>query len=114
FKGITLTKYEQEDYDFRALDETDGPAERGQPGSSKPFLTYNSDASIRIAWSKQRWSWPMFYQFATSPLARFYARHVRCSSLATHPDDHVASLDLLEQVADIDQQAGEIERCSGL
>lgn len=54
FKGITLTKYEQEDYDFRALDEMDGPTERGQPGSSKPFLTYNSDASIRIAWSKQR------------------------------------------------------------
>lgn len=114
FKGITLTKYEQEAYDFRALDEMDGPTERGQPGSSKPFLTYNSDASIRIAWSKQRWSWPMFYQFATSPLARFYARHVRCSSLATHPDDHVASLDLLEQVADIDQQGGEIERFSGL
>ncbi|WP_144409056.1 toxin VasX [Photobacterium halotolerans] len=114
FNGITLTKYEQEDYDFPSLDEMNGPTERGQPGSSKPFLTYQSDASIRIAWSKQRWSWPMFYQFATSPLARFYARHVRLSSLARHPDEHVASLDLLEQVSDIDPQGGEIERFSGL
>ncbi|MDO6706674.1 toxin VasX [Photobacterium sp. 1_MG-2023] len=114
FKGVTLTQYVLENYDYKTLDPVQRPTERGTPGISQPFLTYQSDASIRLVWSKTRWSWPMFYRFATNPDARFFARHIDVSRVAVYPGDHIGSLDLLEQVSDIDPQGGEIERFSGL
>ncbi|KDM93296.1 toxin VasX [Photobacterium galatheae] len=113
--GVTLTPYALEDYDFPLLSPKDGPTERGKPGASQPFLTCNSDASLRIVWSKQRWSWPMFYQFATDPSLRFNARHLQISRLVTHSSPHIADIEMLDQVADIDYKGGgEIERFSGL
>ncbi|WP_260260746.1 T6SS effector BTH_I2691 family protein [Vibrio intestinalis] len=47
-------------YDLDTWIKEKGKTERGSAGKTAPFLTYNQNNTIYLAWSKQRWSWRLF------------------------------------------------------
>ncbi|CAG20471.1 T6SS effector BTH_I2691 family protein [Photobacterium profundum] len=47
-------------YDLNSWVKEQGKTDRGSPGNQNPFLTYNQNNTLYLAWSKERWSWRLF------------------------------------------------------
>lgn len=47
-------------YDLDAWVKEQGKTDRGKPGNRSPFITYNQNNTLYLAWSKERWSWRLF------------------------------------------------------
>ncbi|WP_406733994.1 T6SS effector BTH_I2691 family protein [Vibrio scophthalmi] len=91
-------------YNLDRWEKEQGKTERGEAGENKPFLTYNQENTLYIAWSKQRWTWRLFnYVLTNKSKCKQWMRKVDLSKhCQTLNEPHMGlATDIVEAVSDI-------------
>ncbi len=101
-RGTELIKYDMDDWV-----KEQGKTDRGEARwESSPFLTYNQNNTLYLAWSKQRWTWRLYnYVLANKAKVRQWMRKVPLKQYCrTLNEPHIGKADaqtLTDSVADI-------------
>lgn len=105
-KGVNFTQYlmgESEDPEL-------GKDSRGQAQEAKPYITYSTKTAISCVFSKHRWSWESYERVRAGEAKNGQFMSTRALKLPDASD--VGDIELLSQVADIEESAVEDLRFS--
>ncbi|WP_254230109.1 T6SS effector BTH_I2691 family protein [Vibrio coralliilyticus] len=103
-KGVNFTQYlmgESEDPEL-------GKDSRGQAQEAKPYITYSTKTAISCVFSKHRWSWESYERIRAGEAKNGQFMSTRALKLPDASD--VGDIELLSQVADIEESAVEDQR----
>lgn len=103
-KGVNFTQYlmgESEDPEL-------GKDSRGQAQEAKPYITYSTKTAISCVFSKHRWSWESYERVRAGEAKNGQFMSTRALKLPDASD--VGDIELLSQVADIEESAVEDQR----
>ncbi|NOI74126.1 hypothetical protein F0224_00450 [Vibrio coralliilyticus] len=103
-KGVHFTQYlmgESEDPEL-------GKDSRGQAQEAKPYITYSTKTAISCVFSKHRWSWESYERVRAGEAKNGQFMSTRALKLPDASD--VGDIELLSQVADIEESAVEDQR----
>ncbi|GLT18230.1 hypothetical protein GCM10007938_20080 [Vibrio zhanjiangensis] len=77
---------------------------RGVPESPSPFLSYTDGSLLSLCFSEHRWTWNMFLAVVNSP-SRYIGRMQTVVLTSSSIQSHIAPIDQLSEVADIEASA---------
>lgn len=103
-----LDEYEVKGTQFtlHKLGETENPESdtRGTPESPTTFLSYRDSSLLSLCFSEHRWTWKMFLTVAENPSSHIDRMQTVVLTASTR-QRHIAPIDQLSEVADIEASA---------
>ncbi len=105
-KGVNFTQYLMSESEDPEL----GKDSRGQAQEAKPYITYSTKTAISCVFSKHRWSWESYERVRAGEAKNGQFMSTRALKLPDASD--VGDIELLSQVADIEESAVEDQRFS--
>ncbi|MGY3688371.1 T6SS effector BTH_I2691 family protein [Vibrio coralliilyticus] len=103
-KGVNFTQYLMGESEDPKL----GKDSRGQAQEAKPYITYSTKTAISCVFSKHRWSWESYERVRAGEAKNGQFMSTRALKLPDASD--VGDIELLSQVADIEESAVEDQR----